>query len=244
MKQAFVRFYAQLNDFLPPEKRMRDTAYLFAVSGSVKDMIESLGVPHTEAELILANGQPVDFAYQVQDGDRVSVYPAFRSLDLSPLGHRQPQLACCFVADTHLGRLAAYLRMLGFDTLYRNDYGDEELARLASGKRILLTRDLGLLMRTAVTSGYFVRATEPRVQLAEVVQRYGLTGAMAPFCRCVHCNALLRPVEKELVSSRLLPETREHYHEFYLCPLCERVYWKGSHYRRMQKLIESVVAST
>ena len=243
MKQALVRFYAQLNDFLPPGKRMRDTAYLFAVSGSVKDMIESLGVPHTEAELILANGQPVDFTYQVQDGDRVSVYPAFRSLDLSPLGHRQPQLACCFVADTHLGRLAAYLRMLGFDTLYRNDYGDEELAHLACGKRILLTRDVGLLMRTAVTSGYFVRAIEPRVQLAEVVQRFGLTGAMSPFSRCVHCNALLRPVDKEVVSGRLLPETREHYHEFYLCPLCERVYWKGSHYRRMQRLIESVVGS-
>lgn len=244
MKQAFVRFYAQLNDFLPPEKRMRTTAYLFDVSGSVKDMIESLGAPHTEADLILANSRPVDFTYQVRDGDRISVYPAYRSLDISPLGHLQPHREFCFVADTHLGRLAAYLRMLGFDTLYRNDYGDDELARLASGMRILLTRDLGLLMRTVVTSGYFVRAVEPRVQLAEVVERFGLARAIAPFCRCVHCNILLRPVNKEVVSDRLLPETRQHYHEFYICPSCERIYWKGSHYRRMQKLIESVAPST
>lgn len=244
MKQAFVRFYAQLNDFLPPEKRMRTTAYHFDVSGSVKDMIESLGVPHAEADLILANGQPVGFTYQVQGGDRISVYPAYRTLDISPLAHLQPQLELCFVADTHLGRLAAYLRMLGFDTLYRNDYGDEELAQLASEKRTLLTRDLELLMRTVVTRGYFVRAIEPRIQLAEVVQRFGLIRAITPFCRCVHCNAMLQPVKKELVSNRLLPETKQHFDEFYLCPACERIYWKGSHYRRMQKLIEGLAAST
>jgi uncharacterized protein with PIN domain/sulfur carrier protein ThiS len=244
MKQAFVRFYAQLNDFLPPEKRMRTITYLFEVSGSVKDMIESLGVPHTEADVILANGQPVGFTYQLKDGDRISVYPAFQSLDISPLAHLQPRPELRFVADTHLGRLAAYLRMLGFDTLYRNDYVDEELARLAAEKRILLTRDLGLLMRTVVTSGYFVRAIEPRVQLAEVVRRFVLMPAITPFCRCVHCNALLRPIEKELVSARLLPETRQHYNEFYHCPSCDRVYWKGSHYRRMQRLIESLAGST
>jgi uncharacterized protein with PIN domain len=243
MKQAFVRFYAQLNDFLPPEKKMRTTAYRFEVSGSVKDMIESLGVPHTETDLILANTRPVGFTYQVQHGDRISVYPAYRSLDISPLTHLQPQPELCFVADTHLGRLAAYLRMLGFDTLYRNDYGDEELAQLASEKGTLLTRDLELLMRTVVTRGYFVRAIQPRVQLVEVVERFGLIRAIAPFSRCVHCNALLRPVKKEVVSDRLLPETRQHFEEFYLCPSCERVYWKGSHYRRMQKLIEDLAAS-
>jgi uncharacterized protein with PIN domain len=133
--------------------------------------------------------------------------------------------------------------MLGFDTLYRNDYGDDELAQLAGRKRILLTRDVGLLMRSAVSCGYFVRAIEPRVQLAEVVERYGLARAIAPFSRCVHCNALLRPVEKDVVSQRLLPETKEHYQEFYICPACERIYWKGSHYRRMQKLIAHVAAT-
>jgi uncharacterized protein with PIN domain len=243
MKQAFVRFYAQLNDFLPPERRMQDIEYAFTVCGSVKDMIESLGVPHTEADLILANGQPVGFAYQVQDGDRISVYPAYRSFDVSPLAHLQPQPELRFVVDTHLGRLAAYLRTLGFDTLYRNDYGDEELAQLAGAQRILLTRDIGLLMRTIVACGYYVRAIEPRVQLAEVVQRFSLIGAMDPFRRCVHCNALLQPVEKELIHDRLLPDTRQHYSEFYLCPECDQVYWKGSHYRRMQKLIETITAS-
>jgi uncharacterized protein with PIN domain len=162
------------------------------------------------------------------------------------LAHLQPLPGSelCFVADTHLGRLAAYLRILGFDTLYRNDYGDEELARLACGERILLTRDRGLLMRSQVTSGCYVRATHPREQLAEVVRRFGLSRVMAPFRRCVHCNTLLEPTKKELVNERLLPETRHYYDEFYLCPECDRIYWKGSHYRRMQNLIASVLESS
>lgn len=143
MKQAFIRFYAQLNDFLPPERKMQTTTYRFDASGSVKDMIESIGVPHTEVDLILANGELVDFTYRVQDGDRISVYPTYQSLDLSSLAHLQPQPLSefCFVADTHLGRLAAYVRMLAFDTLYRNDYRDEDLAQLSGEERILFAGD-------------------------------------------------------------------------------------------------------
>jgi uncharacterized protein with PIN domain len=242
MKQAFVRFYGQLNDLLPREMKKQTITYTFDVSGSVKDVIESIGVPHTEVDLILANGKPTDFTYRVQENDRISVYPAYQSLDLSSLVHLQPQPLpeSCFIADTHLGRLAGYLRMLGFDTLYRNDYQDGELAQLSGEKRILLTRDRGLLMRTTVIRGYLVRATAPRAQLVEVIQRFDLTSSMAPFRRCIHCNALLRPAPKELVSARLLPQTKQHYEEFYICPECNRVYWKGSHYRRMQTLIETV----
>ena len=144
MKRADVRFYAQLNDFLPPENRARSITCSFDVSGSIKDMIESLGVPHTEVDLILANGEPVDFTYRVQEGDRISVYPEFQSIDMSSHLRLRPQPLpeLRFVADTHLGRLAAYIRMLGFDTLYRNDYADEDLARLSAEEhRILLTRD-------------------------------------------------------------------------------------------------------
>ncbi|HYK88190.1 MAG TPA: Mut7-C RNAse domain-containing protein [Acidobacteriota bacterium] len=245
MKRAFVRLYAQLNDFLSPEKRMQVTTYNFAVSGSVKDVIESFGVPHTEVDLILANGKSVDFAYQVQDGDRICVYPTDQSLDIPSVIHLQPPPLSepRFVADTHLGRLAAYLRMMGFDMLYRNDNRDEDLARLTGQMRILLTRDRGLLMRAKVTRGYFVRATDPRAQLIEVVHRLGLIPLMAPFCRCIRCNALLRRTEKDFVNDRLLPQTREHFDEFYICPECERIYWKGSHYRRMQRLIEGITAS-
>jgi len=246
MRQAYVRLYAELNDFLPPGRKTRTTTCRFDVCGSVKDMIESIGVPHTEVDLILVNGEPAEFEYLVQDGDRISVYPRFHSLDISTLAHLRPQplREARFVTDTHLGRLAAYLRMLGFDTLYRNDSRDEDLAQLsASEGRILLTRDRGLLKRTIVTRGYCLRSTDPPRQLAEVLQRFDLVPAIAPFRRCMHCNAVLHPAEKEAISDRLLPDTKRHYDEFFMCPQCARIYWKGSHYRRMQRLIESVTSS-
>jgi len=243
MKQARVRFYAQLNDFLPPEKRLQTVTYGFDLSGSVKDMIEAIGVPHTEVDFILANSEPVNFVYQVQDGDLVSVFPKFRSIDIGPGAHLQPSVSGekHFVADGHLGRLAAYLRMLGFDTLYRSDCRDEELAHLSSGEnRILLTRDRGLLKRNEVKRGYCLRGTEPARQLVEVMTEFELQPEVAPFRRCMHCNALLIAIEKQAVRHRLLPQTAQHFHEFYACPDCKRVYWKGSHYRRMRRFIESV----
>ena len=247
MKQAYVRFYAALNDFLAPERQARTSACSFYVSGSVKDLIESLGVPHTEVELILVNGEPVNFAYRVQDSDRISVYPPFRSLDISPMSSLRPAPPgeFRFVADAHLGRLAGYLRMLGFDTWYRRDASDEDLAAISAGEeRILLTRDRGLLKRNIVTRGYFVQATDPSRQLVEVLQEFDLVQRMQPFRRCIHCNGILQPVPKEAVIDRLLPETRQYYDEFFLCPRCGHIYWKGSHYRRMKQFIESVIASS
>ena len=247
MKQAGVRFYAELNDFLPPEKTARTITCSFDVGGSVKDMIESLGVPHTEVDLNLANGEPVDFTYRVREGDRICVYPEFRSIDISQQVRLRPQPLhdMRFVADAHLGRLASYLRMLGFDTLYKNDYADEDLARLSANEdRILLTRDRGLLMRTAVKRGCYLRATQPARQLIELLQRFDLARAITPFRRCMQCNAVLRPIPKETISDRLLPHTRQHFNEFYNCPQCGRIYWKGSHYRRMHRLIESVTGSS
>jgi uncharacterized protein len=244
MKQADIRFYSELNDFLAPWRRTRTTSYGFDVSGSVKDLIESLGVPHTEVDLVLANGESVDFSYRVKNGDRISVYPQFEAMDISPLIRLRPQPLrdLRFVADGHLGRLAAYLRMVGFDTVYRSDYGDEELAKIsANDKRILLTRDRGLLKRNIVTRGYCVRTTNPRDQFAEVLQRFDLSGSIAPFQRCVHCNESLQPTRKELISDQLQPETKQYYKEFCTCPACHRIYWKGSHYRRMQRFIESVI---
>ena len=244
MKRVEVRFYSELNEFVAPWRRGRTTSYDFDVSGSVKDLIEALGVPHTEVDLVLANGESVDFSYRIKDGDRISVYPPFEAMEISPLARLRPQPLrdLRFVADAHLGRLAAYLRMAGFDTAYRRDYQDEELASVsANEKRILLTRDRGLLKRNIVTRGYCVRATNSRQQFAEVLQRFDLAEAVAPFQRCVHCNELLQPARKELVSDRLQPETKQYFEEFNTCPGCHRVYWKGSHYRRMQRLIDSII---
>jgi uncharacterized protein len=245
MNQAAIRFYSELNDFLSPERKNHTSAYAFGVSGSVKDVIEALGVPHTEVDFILANGQSVDFSYRVRDGDRISVYPVFESIDISPLERLRPTplREMRFVLDTHLGKLAAYLRMLGLDTAYRTDYSDEEQARISvDDKRILLTRDRGLLKRNVIIRGYFVRATNSREQLLEVLQRFDLFGSISPFERCMHCNTRLRSVPKEIVADRLLPETSQRHEEFRICPECDRIYWKGSHYRRMQRFIEVVLA--
>ncbi len=244
--QAYFRFYAELNDFLPAERRQRTFIHPFELSGSIKDMIEALGVPHTEVDLILVNGRSVDFSYLVRDGDRISVYPVFESLDITPLIRLRPDplRETRFVLDVHLGRLATYLRILGFDTLYRNDYADEELARISSSEgRILLTRDRGLLKRSVVTHGYCLRTTNPRQQLIEVLRRFDLFDSIKPFQRCLHCNGLLQPVDKAAIVDRLLPKTRQYYDEFRRCQGCDRIYWPGSHHRRMQKFIEGVLQS-
>ncbi len=196
MRQALFRFYSELNDFLPPERKFRDSVLSFFTNTSVKDAIEAFGVPHTEVDLVLVNGESVDFSRAVGDGDRVSVYPVFEALDISPIERVRPTplRVTRFVLDVHLGRLAAYLRMLGFDTLYSNTATDQELARLSADEgRILLTRDWGLLKRSVVTHGHAVRATASREQVAEIVERFDLAGSIQPFVRCLRCNGLLCP---------------------------------------------------
>lgn len=246
MKRAQFRFYAELNDFLPPARRGVTFAHEFLGGPSVKDVIESFGVPHTEVDLILADGESVDFAWILHDGARVSVYPVFESIDVAPLTRVRPAplREVRFVVDGHLGRLARYLRMLGFDTRWRADAGDAELAATAAAEhRIVLTRDAGLLMRRVVSHGYRVRSSDPRRQLAEVVERLDLGGAIAPFRRCLCCNALLEEVAKKEVEDALPPRVREGQDAFRRCPSCRRIYWAGTHHRRMEQLIAELLAS-
>jgi uncharacterized protein with PIN domain len=242
-KQAHLRFYAELNYFLPSHRRQRTFEHSFTGRVSVKDMIECQGVPHTEVDLILVNGASRDFDYLVQDGDRISVYPVFESIDIMPVVRVRPRplREPRFVLDTHLGKLATYLRMLGFDSLYWNDAQDDVLAGISSREgRILLTRDRGLLMRSIVTHGYYVRETDPRRQLVAVLQRFDLIDSVRPFDRCIRCNGLLHPVPKEAIRDWLPPKTREYYDEFRVCDHCGQIYWKGSHYDRMQAFIARI----
>ena len=239
-----IRFYAELNDFLPQRRRQVSFGHVLSEHASVKHVIETLGVPHTEVDLVLVNGQSVEFAYRVRDGDRISVYPVFESLDISSLGRVRPRplRETRFVLDVHLGRLAGYLRMLGFDSLYRNDHHDEELADLSQReRRILLTRDRGLLKRSAVSHGYLLRESNPRAQLAEVIRRFDLRGMVAAFTRCMRCNGSLEPVAKEAILDRLLPKTRRYYDEFAMCRDCGRIYWRGSHYEDMRQRLERLL---
>ena len=238
-----ARFHAELNDFLAPNRRGRPISLAVAAGTTVKDLAESLGVPHTEIDVILVNGESVDFAYQVGDGDRVSVYPGFESVDVSPLVRlrAQPQREPRFVLDVHLGRLARNLRLLGFDAAWRHDSTDEELAAISADEhRTLLTRDRGLLKRSKVTRGYFVRATERREQVVEVLRRFDLFGAIVPFGRCLECNGVLEPVAKEEVEHRLPPRIRREDHDFRSCPGCGRIYWQGSHYDHLTALVRDI----
>ena len=243
MKEASFRFYAELNDFLPQPYRQTSFVTPFTGRVSIKHLVESLGVPHIEVDLILVNGESVEFTYIVEDGDRVSVYPVFESIDITPVGRLRPVplRETRFVLDTHLGQLAAYLRLIGLDTLYRNDYSDPELAQISSEeRRILLTKDRGLLKRNTVTHGYCVRQTDPEKQLIEVVHRFDLHDLTAPFSRCLRCNGLLHPVDKETINHRLEANTRQYYDEFFICDTCDQVYWKGSHYQHMRRFLKEL----
>lgn len=238
-----LRFYKELNDFLAKDKRESAFNYDYKQAGSVKYIIESVGVPHTEVDLIIVNGESVDFHYQINCGDNISVYPANTSLDITPLIHCQPEPLekSQFILDVHLGKLAAYLRMSGFDTLYRNDYDDPELAKISlESQRILLSYDRQLLMRKNITRAYFVRSRQPQQQLLEVISRFNLSHKLKPFTRCIQCNGCLQKVEKKTVKNRLLPRTLKYYEDFFECQSCHKVYWKGSHYEKMNQIIKQI----
>jgi uncharacterized protein with PIN domain len=240
-RQAIFRFYAELNDFLPDSRRQTDILYSFWGSPAVKDAIEALGVPHPEVDLILVNNRSVDFLYRLQDGDRVAVYPVFERLNIASVTRLRPsplrQLR--FVLDVNLGKLARNLRLLGFDALYRNNFSDDEVIEIAlQEKRTILTRDVELLKNGRVTHGYWVRHTHPDEQTKEILQTFDLFDRIRPFTRCLVCNGLLSPVKKESVENELPPRVRQNFKEFYHCRSCGRIYWKGSHFERMQKMIK------
>ena len=231
MSTAYFDLQPELHFFLPRDKRDVTIAQSFKGRQSLKHLIESLGVPHTEVGQVTVNGQARSLDSLPHNGDRIEIRPAAPGCLIEPR----------FLLDSHLGRLAAYLRMLGFDCLYRNDYDDAELAELVQcEKRILLSRDRRLLMRKVVQYGYCLRSLEPPEQLAEVVRRFDLADKIAPLHRCLRCNHPLQPVSKETVLDRLEPLTKIHFDEFHLCPACDKITWKGSHVERMEKLIESV----
>jgi len=245
MINTTFRFYGNLNDFLPKTQRNVWVAQQMAEHAAVKHPLEAMGVPHPEVDAILVNRAPVDFSYHLQDGDRVEVYPA-EVVHLLPhhLPLRSPTpTPVSFVADTHLGQLAAYLRMLGFGTLYRNDYDDAQLAEItATTARVLLTRDRGLLKRRMVVYGYCVREVDPRRQIVSVLRRYQLGACAQPWRRCTHCNGLLRRVDKQVILAYLQPKTRRYYDDFEQCDTCGQVYWQGSHFAQMAALVESILA--
>jgi uncharacterized protein len=237
------RFYEELNDFLPPDKRRKRFECRFDGSPSVKDAVEALGVPHTEIDLIVINGVSVGFDRRLAHGDSVAVYPLFESLDISPVVKLGPAPLGepLFVCDVHLGALARLLRLAGFDTLYKNDYSDEEIAAIAvSQGRYVLTRDRGVLKRKAVTRGYCVRSMRPREQLREVLRRFDLVPAIKPFSLCMLCNGAMERASAESILALVPQKTRECYREFHRCASCGKVYWQGSHFERLKNIVDDL----
>lgn len=245
MGRATFRFYAELNDFLPQEVRKRDIRYEFFGTPTMKDAIEALGVPHVEVDLILVNGEPEDFSYHLKDGDRVAVYPVFESLDISGITRLRPRplREVKFVADVHLGKLVRILRLLGLDVRQPKDAADEELVRISREEgRILLTRDRHLLKHGKLTHGYYVRADEAVEQAREVLRRFDLWDRISPFSRCLSCNGVLESVPKEKVLERIPPRTAAWLDKYTQCRSCGKLYWPGTHYRRLEGLIAEVLS--
>lgn len=240
MVYIHIRFYEELNDFLPEEKRKVTFTAAVAENTGIKDVIESLGVPHTEIDLILVNGQSVGFNYKIQNEDKVSVYPVFESIDIGELLHlrSKPLRETCFILDVHLGKLAKYLRLLGFDVVYANNFSDKTIiTRSLSEHRIILTRDIGLLKNKIVTHGYWMRSHDPETQVAEVLQRFDLYAQCHPFTRCLECNGVLVKIHKNEIFQDLLPDTKVYYETFVRCNQCKKIYWEGTHYQKLKKLV-------
>ncbi len=226
------RFFGPLKDFLLPQRRNR--RFFHAVKGnpSIKDTIEALGVPHPEVEKTVVNGRRVTFSYQLRAGDKIAVYPQ---------GTIRKKQRPKFILDVHLGKLVRHLRLLGFDSTYRSDLADAEIVHLAQEEgRIILTRDICLLKNGRVKQGYWVRSILPAKQIAEVIKKFALIGRLKPFSRCLECNGKIKQVPKANIEGQLPLKVRTYYDKFYLCGACRKVYWQGSHYVKLDKLVKKI----
>ena len=236
-------FLGGLESLLAPKYRTTPVVYSFRNNPGVKDPIEMMGIPHTEIDVILANGRSVGFDYQVAHGDTIAVYPLFFPVPTTPLVRLSPDIAlpAAFVLDVHLGKLARRMRLLGFDTLYRNDFTDAGIIQLALEQgRVLLTRDLGILKHRCLSLGALVRSDCVDEQVQQVLTRYRLHGQIRPWLRCMLCNGLIERIAKDKILHLLEPKTRCYYEEFHRCTDCGRLYWQGSHYAKLEKWLASM----
>ena len=243
MNTATLRFYSRLNLFLPPDKKQKEIFFNFSSKVSIKDVIESLGPPHTEVSLILVNQTPVDYQYCLRDKDFISVYPRFYDFDISSVSKvKAPDWAGeKFLADIHLKKLAKWMRMLGFDTQVAPPGDDRQVIRIAKAEnRMLLTRDMELLKQKETGPSYYIEKVFPLDQLKEVAIRFELITKATPFSRCLECNYSLKVVPKAEVLESLPEKVREGEGPFNLCPGCKRVYWKGTHYQKMEGILKAV----
>ena len=235
---AHIHLHQPLQELL--RSRIRGSLQPIEFKGhqTIKHLVESMGIPHTEIGMLQVMESRIGLGYLVKSGDVVHVYPATPVQDHLSGIFKDGQMVIPphFILDNHLGKLAGDLRMLGFDAGYSNQYQDQELAEAAiAQKRILLTRDRQLLMRKFIQYGYLVRSLNPDEQLLEILQRFNLSAGINLFQRCMRCNQILKPVKKKEIQHRLESLTKKYFFEFKICPGCQRVYWPGSHIEKMEK---------
>ncbi|MFP4149594.1 MAG: Mut7-C RNAse domain-containing protein [Nitriliruptoraceae bacterium] len=240
MARAHIRLYGDLSELAGEV----EVAVPIAAPRSVKDAVESCGVPHPEVGLLVVDSRPVGFDHRLEGGERVAVFPPFRSIEVAAITTVEPApVAPRFVLDVHLGTLTRRLRVLGFDCWYRTEVDDDQLAEVAvAEERILLTRDRGLLMRRVISHGYCPRSDDPDTQALEIVRRYRLCTQLAPWTRCVRCNGRLERVARQEVLDELPPRTRTAYDTFARCTSCRQVYWPGSHVEAMRGFLTRIEA--
>lgn len=244
MPKATFRFYEELNDFLPRQRRKTDFEADIKGMRSVKDMVESLGVPHTEVDLILVNGKSVDFTYVLQDGDRVSVYPVFETLNIEKATRlrKLPLRRTTFIADINLGDIVKYMRVLGFDVSFDPLLSPRQIIEVSEKEnRIILTKSIKLLKFKEVTHGIFIRPGTLEQQIKRIIDFLDIKDQIKPFSRCLRCNNLLKTVSKGSIADRIPPKTRAFCDEYSYCKPCDKIYWKGSHFIKMKRFVDSLM---
>ncbi len=244
MSKVTFRFYEELNDFLPVMRQKTDFEIDFKSKRSIKDMIEALGVPHTEVDLILINGKSVDFNYIIKAEDRVSVYPVFESLNIENVTHlRKIPLRCTkFIANVNLGETTKYMRLLGLDVYYDPSLSAQEIIKISKNEnRIILTKSRKLLKFKEVSHGIFIRPGKTEDQLRRIIDFLDIKNQVRPFSRCLLCNKLLEKIPKEKILDRIPPKAKELYDEYNHCTSCDRIYWKGSHLIKLQNVIDQIL---
>jgi uncharacterized protein with PIN domain len=244
MAKGTFRFYEELNDFLPKHRKKATFEAEFRGKRSIKDMIEALGVPHTEIDLILVNGKSVGFNYILQNRDRVSVYPVFESLNITDvtLLRKIPLRRHKFIADINLGNIVKYMRVLGFDLYYDSLLSTREIIEISKREsRIILTKSRKLLKFKDVTHGIFIRPGATTEQIRRIIDYLDIKDNIKPFSRCLRCNNLLKSVLKEKILDRIPPKTKELCDEYVQCRSCDNIYWKGTHFINMKKVVRQIL---
>jgi uncharacterized protein len=247
MGKAIFRFYEELNDFLPKDRRKVDFTAEFKGKRSVKDMVEAFGVPHPEIDLILANGKSVDFGYILEDGDRLSVYPVFEALNIENITRlrEMPLRKTRFITDSNLGNIVKYMRLLGFDLYYDAALSDREIIKISNHeKRIILTKSSKLLKFKDVTHAIFIRPGTTEEQVNRIIDHLDIRDRAKPFSRCLLCNGPIDSVAKDMVIDQIPSKTRSFCDEYTQCRCCGKIYWKGTHFIKMQKFVDHILGNS